>query len=79
MAGFLPFYSEDKEITMTYCITGDYLLHGCKIFEDLSDEVKDLIQGLLKVDPYERYDYEQILNHDWFRSNKNSKINCRKV
>ena len=52
---------------MTYCITGDYLLDGCEVFDTLSDEAKNLIQGLLCVDPFERFNHDQILNHDWFK------------
>ena len=54
---------------MTYCITGDYVLEGHEIFDDLSDNVKNLIQGILRVDPFERFDFETIKNHPWVKKN----------
>ena len=50
---------------MTYCITGDYLLDGYEKFDRLNDDVKDLIKGMLQVDPYERFNLNQIQNHPW--------------
>ena len=57
---------------MTYCITGNYVLDGHPAFNNLSEEVKDLIKGLLCVDPYERYSLEQIKDHPWIKRHKSS-------
>jgi serine/threonine protein kinase len=57
---------------MTYCITGNYRLDGLPVFDSLSDHVKDLIQGLLSVDPIDRYSLDQIKNHPWLKRNRTS-------
>lgn len=34
-------------------------------WEHISQDAKDLITGLLTVDPKKRYDYNQIAKHPW--------------
>lgn len=72
LSGFLPFYSQSKEKTMTYCITGNFFLSGNPVLDALSNEAKDLISGLLCVDPDERFTFEQIINHPWLGQRKSS-------
>jgi serine/threonine protein kinase len=35
-------------------------------WDDVSDMAKDLISNCLKVNPKERFNADQILNHQWF-------------
>ena len=70
MTGILPFYSKEEKLTLEYCLTGDYLLDGHKIFEDLSSEVKNLITQLLQVEPTNRPSIQKILEHPWFNNSK---------
>ena len=75
--GTLPFYSEEKELTYQYCLTGDYVLEGDPIFDKASPEVKDLITQMLHVEPKNRISIEKALKHPWFNKKKmseNSKI-----
>jgi serine/threonine protein kinase len=36
----------------------------------LSDSAKDLIKKILVIDPYQRLNIEQILDHKWFNETK---------
>ena len=45
-----------------------------KLLENISDELRDLLKGLLNKDPAKRLTCEQILKHPWL-SNINSSIN----
>lgn len=65
LTGVIPFYSENKEISMKHCITGNYALENEDLFDRLGNEVKDLIQGILQIDPFVRLDLEQIKRHSW--------------
>ena len=64
----MPFYSKDKEVSMTLCITGNYNLEEIGKLLDFSDEVKHLIRRLLNVDPFERITLKQIIHHPWVAS-----------
>ena len=46
-----------------------------KYIENISDELRDLLKGLLHKDPKKRFTCEQILNHPWFEDNHSHKIN----
>ena len=48
-------------------------MEGDSIFENLSDELKNLIQGLLEVDVNQRLTIEQAINHPWFTTTKKKK------
>ena len=41
-------------------------MEGDSIFENVSEELRDLIQGLLEVDVNSRLTISQALNHPWF-------------
>ena len=45
-----------------------------KYLENISDELRDLLKGLLNKDPNERLNVEQILNHPWFSNVNSNKI-----
>ena len=40
-------------------------------FDTVSDECKDLIKNLLKVEPDYRFDAGQALKHEWFKKEEN--------
>ena len=42
------------------------LMEGAR-WENISDQAKDLVKSLLKVDPEERLSCEETLDHPWFR------------
>ena len=45
-----------------------------KYLENISDELRDLLKGLLNKDPNKRLNIEQILNHPWFSNVNSNKI-----
>ena len=46
-----------------------------KYIENISDELRDLLKGLLNKDPSKRLNCQQILNHPWFSDIHSNKIN----
>ncbi|KAH9849387.1 Pkinase-domain-containing protein [Lenzites betulinus] len=61
LTGTLPFDDDDESIMRDKVIKGE--------FEDpewLSDESRELLSGILRVDPTERFTIAQILTHPWF-------------
>jgi 5'-AMP-activated protein kinase catalytic alpha subunit len=42
------------------------MTHNYYFPDNISDEAVDLIENMLKIDPSERYDFEQIKSHPWF-------------
>lgn len=71
----MPFYSEEKELTYQYCLTGDYVLEGDPIFDKSSPAVRDLITQMLHVDPRNRISIADALKHPWFCKKKNLETN----
>lgn len=51
-------------------VQGDYSLYD-EIWEDISDEAKELVQMLLMVDPMKRISLNEAINHPWFSIAKN--------
>ena len=49
-------------------------MEGDSIFENLSDELKDMIQRLLEVDSQKRITIEEALNHPWFTTKFKKKV-----
>lgn len=45
--------------------------HG---WDSISDEAKDFVSKLLVVKPHKRYNYDQIVEHEWIKSSKTDKI-----
>ena len=45
-----------------------------KYIENISDELRDLLKGLLNKDPEKRLTCEQILNHPWLANIESHKI-----
>ena len=46
-------------------MTGDYDLND-KIFENITEDAKDLIERMLKVNEEDRITIKEIRLHDWF-------------
>ena len=44
-----------------------------KYIENISDEARNLLNGLLEKNPFKRLTCDQILNHPWFSEISNSK------
>ena len=61
LVGNLPCAESKEDLIYENIMTHNYYYP-----ENISDEAIDLIENMLKVDPTERYDFEQIKSHPWF-------------
>ena len=61
LCGTLPFSESQEEIIVKKIKTHDYTIPNY-----LSKDAKDLLNHILKIDPKERYNIKQIINHPWF-------------
>ena len=61
LVGNLPCAESKEDLIYENIMTHNYYYP-----EYVSDEAIDLIENMLKVDPSERYDFEQIKSHPWF-------------
>ena len=62
VCGYLPFDEDDEFQNIKNIIKGYYEFPD----EELSTEVKDLINHLLDINPRTRYNIDQIKQHPWF-------------
>ena len=61
LVGNLPCAESKEDLIYENIMTHNYYYP-----ENISDEAIDLIENMLKIDPAERYDFEQIKSHPWF-------------
>ena len=61
LVGNLPCAESKEDLIYENIMTHNYYFP-----ENISDEAIDLIENMLKVDPNERYDFDQIKSHPWF-------------
>lgn len=66
LRGRLPFDDEDEDAIIEKAKKG-HIPFEHPIWNTISEEAKDLVRQLLKVDPKERIDIDQTLAHPWFR------------
>lgn len=67
ISGQLPFTGTSDRAVLQKIRRGDYRLSG-RLWEPVSSEVKDLIAGLMNIDPSQRLTPEQALESPWFQS-----------
>ena len=61
--GTVPFKAQSMEELHDLILKGKYLLK-----EDISVEARDLLRGLLEIDPKKRLTIRQIYKHPWLRN-----------
>jgi len=66
LSGCMPFSGNDALAIEKTIEKGEYSLSG-EAWEEVSDEAKDLVRGLLKMDPRERLTAGQCLEHPWLQ------------
>jgi serine/threonine protein kinase len=71
-----PFTGNNFKKIYNNILNGKYLIYDQ---ENISLELIDLINGILKVDPEKRYNWEQIINHPFYNLdyNKQSKFDFK--
>lgn len=66
LCGFPPFYDESIQTLTEKVARGQYTFLS-PWWDDISKSAQDLVTHLLTVDPEQRYDIKQFLNHPWIR------------
>ena len=61
LVGNLPFMESEEDL-----IYKNIMKHNYYFPDYLSTEVIDLIENMLKINPEERYGFDDIKNHEWF-------------
>lgn len=61
LTGSLPFSESNEEMNVRKISSADFQMPSF-----ISESASDLISNMLNVDPYERYDLDQIKEHSWF-------------
>jgi len=75
LSGSPPFFEDDKEGLFDKIKKGKYDFKD-DAWQTVSDEAKDFISGLLLVDPTQRMNCYQMLEHPWMTSEIESKGNA---
>eukprot|EP00873_Tetraselmis_striata_P004109 jgi/Tetstr1/424373/TSEL_014934.t1 len=65
LSGDFPFDHEDEDELIELIIEGDIQMSGPK-WESISPQAKDLIRGLLELDPKKRLTAVEAIEHPWF-------------
>ncbi|KAA8896643.1 hypothetical protein DIURU_005655 [Diutina rugosa] len=66
LCGFPPFYDEDHAQLSQRILRGDFVFLT-PWWDEISDEVKDLITQMLTIDPDRRITIDEIWQHSWMR------------
>lgn len=65
LCGDLPFYNPDEKKKFEAIKQCNWSF-SATVWEDISDEAKDLISNLLVKDPKKRLTCAEIMDHEWF-------------
>ena len=58
--GTVPFKAASMDELHSLILRGMYTLK-----DDISQEARDMLRGLLEINPHKRFNYDQINNHKW--------------
>ena len=67
LCGYPPFYGETDADVLTKVRLGNFTFNAAD-WKNVSDDAKDLIKKLLKMNPRDRYTAEQALAHVWVKN-----------
>lgn len=67
LCGFPPFYDDNNAVLFDMIKKGEFEFPS-PYWDKVSDDAKNLVKQLLIVDPKDRLNAEQILNHTWMKS-----------
>merc|ERR1711972_330688 len=67
LCGYPPFYGETDAEVLTKVRLGNFSFNATD-WKNVSEDAKNLIRMLLKMNPKDRYTAEQALNHVWVRN-----------
>lgn len=74
LCGFPPFYDDDQHQLSSKILKGDYVFLK-PWWDEISDDVKDLIMRMLDINPESRITIEEIYNHPWISHSQNFLVN----
>ncbi|TMW66536.1 hypothetical protein Poli38472_004301 [Pythium oligandrum] len=66
LAGYAPFQSPSDEEAMERTLLGEFSFDG-EAWDHVSVQAKDLICGMLDIDPAARMSMEEVLDHPWLQ------------
>lgn len=66
LCGYEPFYDEDEKIMYKKILKGDYQFDS-PYWDNITENAKDLVRKLLKVNVKERLTVDEALRHPWVR------------
>jgi len=66
LCGYEPFFSDNEPEMFKKIIKGDYVFDS-PYWDDISENAKDLVRKLLKVDPTKRIIASEALKHPWVK------------
>lgn len=81
LGGYQPFHASDDKKLNRLVINGKYEFHN-EYWSNISQEAKDLIRGMLTVNPHKRLTVQQALAHPWMNvelKNENLNANLEKL
>jgi serine/threonine protein kinase len=67
LAGFPPFYNESNPALVRQIRKGEFEFHS-PYWDNISAAAKELVSGLLVVDPARRFTVHQCLEHPWIHN-----------
>jgi len=67
LCGYPPFYGENDADVLAKVRLGNFSFNAAD-WKNVSEDAKNLIRNLLKMNPRDRYTAEQALNHIWVRN-----------
>lgn len=67
LCGYPPFFGETDAQVLAKVRAGSFSFPADD-WKDVSEDAKNLIYNLLKMDPRDRYTAEQTLNHEWIKN-----------
>jgi len=79
LCGYPPFYGESDADVLARVRKGDFTFNPVD-WKNVSEDAKNLIKSLLKMNPKERYTAEQALGHEWVKNKapKSQGVNLQK-
>merc|ERR1719326_342248 len=66
LCGYPPFFGETDAEVLSKVRLGNFSFNAAD-WKNVSDDAKELIRMLLKMNPKDRYSAEQALNHTWIK------------
>lgn len=67
LCGYPPFFGETDAEVLSKVRLGNFSFNAAD-WKNVSEDAKNLIRMLLKMNPRDRYTAEQTLNHDWIKN-----------